>query len=202
MPPWLLCISIAYFLPLLAAVTLKHRGLDPIQVTWLHSSIAASLAGFFSCFQLSFLGTLFLLFLLLVAYTDHWGGVIPNTFTYPVFFFFCGLQCWIHPINEWMEYILTSIITLTILYTLARFTKGMGGGDVKLFAVVALVVGWPGILLALWLATMSAMVYVGIRYVICQDKLSRMPFGPHIAIGSMVTYLWGDLFWRWYLSFS
>ena len=79
------------------------------------------------------------------------------------------------------------------------YPNGMGGGDIKLSGVIGLLVGFPGALIALWLAAVSGGVAaIGL---IALRKLGRkdaMPFGPFLAVGAIVTLLAGSEITSWY----
>jgi len=78
--------------------------------------------------------------------------------------------------------------------------KWMGGGDVKLGFLLGLILGWPKILAALFLAFILGSI-VGIFLVIRGKKKlkSAVPFGPFLAAATLVVMLWGDEILNWYL---
>jgi prepilin signal peptidase PulO-like enzyme (type II secretory pathway) len=75
----------------------------------------------------------------------------------------------------------------------------MGLGDVKLAALIGLVVGFPSILLALFLSFVvgGAVGAAGLlaRRIGTKDAL---PFAPFLAMGGMVALLYGEEILRWY----
>ena len=73
----------------------------------------------------------------------------------------------------------------------------MGGGDVKFLAAVGAFLGWKGVLLTLFLGSvMGAMIGIFVKYVRKED---RIPFGPYLALGTLVSLLWGEKIISWYL---
>lgn len=86
---------------------------------------------------------------------------------------------------------------LLLLRLLSR--GGVGWGDIKLLAAVGLWIGWQAMILTLWLAFvlggMTALALV-VRSGACLH--TRMPFGPFLAIGSLLGYFCGSLCWQWY----
>jgi len=77
---------------------------------------------------------------------------------------------------------------------------GVGGGDIKLAAVIGLFLGWPAGLLATFLAACFGGA-AGL-FLISLKKKSRkdvVPFAPFMALGAVVTMLWGDSLINWYL---
>ena len=81
------------------------------------------------------------------------------------------------------------------------YPNGMGGGDIKLSGVIGLLVGFPGALIALWLAVVTGGVAaIGL---IAMRKLGRkdtMPFGPFLAAGAIAALLAGSEITSWYHS--
>lgn len=78
---------------------------------------------------------------------------------------------------------------------------GMGGGDIKLAAVIGLFLGWPLGLLAIFLGcllgglTGAVLLLTRIR-----GRKDAIPFGPFLACGAIVTILGGQQILNWYLN--
>lgn len=79
--------------------------------------------------------------------------------------------------------------------------EGMGGGDVKLLAMIGAFLGWQGVLLTLLLASFIGSA-IGIGLMIRQraDSKLAIPFGPFLALGALVALFWGPQIVRWYIS--
>ena len=76
---------------------------------------------------------------------------------------------------------------------------GMGGGDIKLFATVGMFLGFRLTLLALLLSFVLGSV-VGLILIILKLKNMKdaIPFGPFIALASVISMLAGDRIISWY----
>lgn len=74
----------------------------------------------------------------------------------------------------------------------------LGGGDIKLFAVVGLYLGFVGTLFAVILACAMGLLLVALRRA---ARGESVPFGPAIALATAVMLLWGDALIDWYLGF-
>ena len=73
----------------------------------------------------------------------------------------------------------------------------MGGGDIKMMAMIGAFLGWPGVLLTIFLGSLlGAVIFGPISY--RTGKL--VPFGIFLALGATVTALWGDLIIHWYTT--
>ncbi len=77
----------------------------------------------------------------------------------------------------------------------------MGFGDVKLAILMGLILGWPNILLGLFLGFLFGAI-IGIGLIIFRRKKmkSEIPFGPFLAGGTLVALLWGEEIINYYLS--
>lgn len=79
--------------------------------------------------------------------------------------------------------------------------RGMGTGDVKLVALMGLVLGWPKIVVALFLAFLTGAVVGVILLVMGKKKAnSHIPFGPFLTAATLISLFWGGLIWQWYLE--
>ncbi|MDP8213734.1 MAG: prepilin peptidase [Candidatus Euphemobacter frigidus] len=79
--------------------------------------------------------------------------------------------------------------------------EAMGLGDVKLMAAVGAWQGWQMVLLAIFLGALVASV-VGVTFIILKKAQwgSRIPFGPFLAAGSLITLFFGWEILFWYLG--
>ncbi len=76
---------------------------------------------------------------------------------------------------------------------------GMGGGDVKFAPVLGLMVGFPGILMAIWLSVIGGGL-LAIFLIVTRRKSRKdsIPFGPFMAIGAAVALIAGSSLITWY----
>ncbi|MEW6473286.1 MAG: prepilin peptidase [Actinomycetota bacterium] len=89
------------------------------------------------------------------------------------------------------------LLVLNLMYP-----RGMGMGDVKLAFSLGLFLGWLGwgqVFLGGFLAFLLGAV-VGVTLIATKIKGRKdvVPFGPFLALGTMLTILWGDPILRWY----
>lgn len=90
------------------------------------------------------------------------------------------------------------IYAMGVLGKLAFKKEAMGGGDVKLMAMVGAFIGWKLILLTFFVAPFFGAV-VGIIINI-KEKKDVIPYGPYISIAAIIAILWGEKILR-YLFF-
>lgn len=84
---------------------------------------------------------------------------------------------------------------------LASRGRWMGVGDIKLAFLMGLILGFPNILAALFLAFLIGAI-IGIGLMISGKKTlkSEVPFGPFLVTGTMISLFWGQQITEWYLS--
>jgi len=80
---------------------------------------------------------------------------------------------------------------------------GMGGGDVKFAAVLGLMVGFPGILFAIWISAVGGGL-IAITLVLTGKKGRKdvISFGPFMALGAAVVLIAGPGLTDWYLQLA
>ena len=81
--------------------------------------------------------------------------------------------------------------------------KWMGVGDIKLAFLMGLMLSWPAILLALFLAfSIGAIIGLGLMAVGRKTFKSEVPFGPFLVIGTFIALFWGEIIIEWYLQLT
>ena len=94
-----------------------------------------------------------------------------------------------------------ALYLIGVLGELILKKESMGGGDVKLAAMLGAFMGWKLILAALFVAFLVGAV-VGVVTLARKPKDwdSSLPFGPFIALGAVLALLWGESALLWYSS--
>ena len=81
------------------------------------------------------------------------------------------------------------------------YPKGMGTGDAKLAGVLGLFVGFPEVLVAVWLAVVGGgLIAITLLALRRRGRKSSLPFGPFLAAGAMAALLVGPELVDWYLG--
>lgn len=81
--------------------------------------------------------------------------------------------------------------------------RGMGGGDVKLGALIGLVLGFPQGLLAIMLSFITGAIYALLLIFLGKKKFGEnIPFGPFLVLGSLIVLFWGNQITAWYLKLN
>lgn len=84
-------------------------------------------------------------------------------------------------------------------YALLTKKEGMGGGDVKLLAMLGAFIGWQGVLFTIFTSSLTGMV-VGFAAMAVQRKDMKLavPFGPFLSFGAVLYLFYGDILIHWY----
>ncbi len=149
----------------------------------------------------------FLAILLGISATDMEHQIIPDEFSLgglALGFCFSAAFPVLHRETEILRSILMSAIGalagggaiyLTGVFGEFVFKKeSMGGGDVKLMAMMGAFLGWQGVLLVYFLSPLLALplgVYVKFR-----KKEDYIPYGPFLALSGVVVLFFGDYLLR------
>jgi len=80
--------------------------------------------------------------------------------------------------------------------------EAMGGGDVKLAAMIGAFLGWKYIIISLFLGFfLGALAGISLILSKIKKREDAVPFGPFIILGSFITLLWGEQIISWYMGF-
>lgn len=165
-------------------------------------------------FAFSFAFILYFLFfaaLLVIIFIDFHHQIIPDRISLPgIVIGFAG--SFFNDQVTWQQSGLGILLGGGILYAVAygyyflTRREGMGGGDIKLLAMIGAFLGWQSLLFVIFSSSVAGSV-VGIAAMIKQKKggQTRIPYGPFLALGAM-TYLLFDrqisALWNMYLALS
>lgn len=104
---------------------------------------------------------------------------------------------------SWQERILGMFAVSVPMACLLFFVPGsFGGGDIKLMAVCGLILGWPRIAAAGFLSVVTGGCYA--IWLLATRRAGRsdhFAFGPFLAVGVVLSLLYGDQLLAWYLGF-
>ena len=109
----------------------------------------------------------------------------------------------VDPSVSWQERILGMFAVSVPMACLLFFVPGsFGGGDIKLMAVCGLILGWPRVAAAGFLSVVTGGCYA--IWLLATRRAGRsdhFAFGPFLAVGVVLSLLYGDQLLSWYLGF-
>jgi leader peptidase (prepilin peptidase)/N-methyltransferase len=144
--------------------------------------------------------------LVVITFIDLEHQIIPDEISLPgvVIGFLCSF---VLPDLSWLESLLGILlgggILLLVAYGYQWLTgkDGMGGGDIKLLAMMGAFLGWKSVLFILFASSLTGSV-IGITMMMVQKKDTKLaiPFGPYLASGAVLYIFFGRQIIAWYLN--
>ncbi|MBU0943087.1 MAG: prepilin peptidase [Proteobacteria bacterium] len=134
---------------------------------------------------------LFCAALLVIIWIDIHHQIIPDIISLPGII--AGLLfSLISPALHWSDSLIGVLAGGGILYTIALFyylwrrREGMGGGDIKLLAMIGAFLGWQALPFVIFASSLSGTV-IGLLAMIKQKKggQTRIPFGPFLSLAAL-----------------
>lgn len=148
------------------------------------------------------------LIMLTIAIIDWQSSYIPDWLTQLLFWLVIGYRLfllnfgWYQPRDlAWSMAGATSLTLFFLFLFLITKKRGFGFGDVKLVFPLALLMGWPEMLIGIWLAFVSGALY-GVGLILARQKKfgQTIPFGPFLILGTFLGLIYGNSLLSWYLS--
>ena len=157
--------------------------------------------------------SLVFLALLVEAFIDLRHQIIPDAITLPgiaVGLMASSLFPGLHGESVWWMGLLKSAVGILVgggfFYvagTLAEWIlkkEALGGGDVKLLAMIGALLGWPGVVWTIFASSLIGSA-VGL-YLRIKNGDERIPFGPYLAAGAFFYLFFGQRIILWYVHSS
>lgn len=141
---------------------------------------------------------LFTCALIIIAFIDLKHQIIPDVITLPgiVLFFLLAVFLMDVPFLDSVFGILIGggcLYLIAVVYQLVRKREGMGGGDIKLLAMIGAFLGWKSLLFVLLASSLSGAI-VGVSVMIYKGKDMKyaVPFGPFLSIAAVAYIFFGE----------
>lgn len=147
----------------------------------------------------------FLFLLLGIAVTDARSYIIPDLFTLGGMLaglLFSLLPGGITPLQSVVGLLAggVSFYLVALAGELIFKKEAMGGGDVKMMAMVGAFLGWPGVVFTVFTGSLAGSLIFGwINYVMRKKVL--VPFGVFLSLGGALYVFFGTRLIGWYLGF-
>lgn len=209
-------------IPLVSYLILRgrcHSCSEGISVRYFIVELLMALLSFalFSRFGLSFVFFVTLVFvagLVVISFIDLDVRIVPDVISLPgiilglvlslIGFFLFGSAPDVvpSPLSSILGILVGGGFLLATAWIYEKFTgvEGMGGGDIKLLAMIGAFLGWPAIPITLFLASLVGSV-VGIACMLWTGAGRRLalPFAPFLCSGAVVFIFFGQDLARFYL---
>ena len=155
----------------------------------------------FSNYETLFTGLIFSSFLIVLAMIDIDHGILPDKITLSGCF--VGMVLSILRPDISLLYAISGILAAGgFLFIIALVSGGgMGGGDIKMMMFVGSFTGPLIGVSSIFLGALIGLI-ANLPGIIKGDlgMKSSLPFGPFLALASLILWLQGDIIWNWYLD--
>ena len=172
------------------------------------------LSGFFAVctflkFGMNLEGLVYYLFiatLLVITFIDIDHKIIPDIISLPgiPIFFIAAFAVSSVTLKDSLIGILIgggSLYAVAWTYCFMTGKEGMGGGDIKLLAMMGGLIGWKGVLFTIFIGSAVGTVagLIVMLYTQMNMKLA-VPFGPFLSIGAITYIFFGTEIISWYFN--
>lgn len=202
-------------IPIFSYLMLRGKcGSCRVGISWRYPIVEALTGALFvlvfNSFQFSAATVVYWLFvaaLIVITFIDLDHQIIPDVISLPgiVVGFLCSF---VIPWLSWSDSLLGillgggSLYLVAFLYEFLTKKEGMGGGDIKLLAMLGAFLGWKAILPIIFISSLiGSLVGIPLMLVKKADSKLAIPFGPFLALGALIYLFWGPQLIAWYLSF-
>jgi len=146
----------------------------------------------------------FLASLIVITVIDLFHQIIPDVISLPgigVGF----IASFILPQLTWFNSLLGillgggSLFVVATMYQWLFKREGMGGGDVKLLAMIGAFLGWKSVILTILLGSLVGSI-IGVMVMVMRGKDFKyaIPFGPFLSLGAAFSLFYGEKIIQWY----
>jgi leader peptidase (prepilin peptidase)/N-methyltransferase len=143
--------------------------------------------------------------LIVITFIDLDHRIIPDVLTLPGIVVFTAAAIFIVGV-PWLEALIGLVagggvlFLIGLVYELLKKVEGMGGGDVKLLAMIGGFFGWKSLIFVLLFSSLTGAV-AGVTAMIVHKKDLKyaVPFGPFLSAGAVAYIFLRDLVSQWLL---
>ena len=195
-------------IPVLSFIALRARcRACQGEIAWQYPVVEASTAGLFLAAFLVFgptadfvVAALLLAALVAITAIDLAHQIIPDAITLPGIV--VGVVASLVTARlSWLDSLLGVLVGGGLFLAIIFLSGGgMGGGDMKLAAMLGAFLGWKIVLMSILIAVVVGGVWgLGLLASGLRGRKDPIPFGPFLALGGALSLFWGNQLLAWYL---
>jgi leader peptidase (prepilin peptidase)/N-methyltransferase len=143
--------------------------------------------------------------LIVITFIDLDHQIIPDVISLPgipIFFLAAVFVMNLRFFDAFLGFLIGGGVLYGVAFVYELITKreGMGGGDIKLLAMIGAFLGWQSLLFVLLISSFAgAAVGIALMTIKGQDMKYAVPFGPFLSLGAIAylffgAYLYGLLY--------
>jgi len=145
--------------------------------------------------------------LVVITFIDLDHRIIPDVISLPGIVVGFAASFLLYEVS-WLESLLGilvgggTLLLVAVIYESLTGVEGMGGGDIKLLAMLGAFLGWKAVLFIIMASSLLGTVIGGALIIIKgKDGKFAIPFGPFLSLGALIFLFWGNTLIDWYLGF-
>ncbi|MSP38000.1 MAG: prepilin peptidase [Deltaproteobacteria bacterium] len=161
-----------------------------------------------------FVGFVFVAALIVISFIDLDVRIVPDVISLPgiilglvfsllgYFFFRDGSGVIPSPVSSLIGILTGGVFLLVTAWAYEKVTgvDGMGGGDIKLLAMIGAFLGWPSIPVTLFIASLlGSVVGIACMAVTGAGRRLALPFAPFLCSGALLYLYYGNEIIEFYL---
>lgn len=136
--------------------------------------------------------------LIVIFFTDLKYGIIPDKILLLATGIITINLLFINPQSPVLNHLLSGVgaflffVIISLVFSALTKKDAMGGGDIKLVFLLGLFLGFPDIIIALYIAFLTG-AFLGIILILWRKKEFRkatLPFGPFLVLGTVISLFW------------
>ncbi len=162
----------------------------------------------------SFVSFVFVAALIVISFIDLDVRIVPDVISLPgiilglacsvigYFYFRDSLYVIPTPISSLIGILAGGGFLLATAWIYEKFTgvEGMGGGDIKLLAMIGAFLGWPSIPITLFIASLlGSIIGIGGMLLTGAGRRMALPFAPFLCSGALIYLFYGNEIIQFYL---
>ena len=105
---------------------------------------------------------------------------------------------------DWKTYLVSGFVGASFFLLQFLISKGkwIGGGDIRLGFLMGLALGWPGIVVSIFISYfIGSIVSIGLIFGGKKKWGSEIPLGIFLSVGTIITLFWGETIISKYLFY-
>jgi len=144
--------------------------------------------------------------LVVITMIDIEHKIMPDLITLPgIVFGFAAGSYMNGPMDSFLGFLVGggSFWLLAEVYFRTRGKMGMGGGDIKYIAAAGALLGWVQILVVIFIGALSGALFGSLGMSVKKlNFLSQIPFGPFLALATILSIFFGNELVTLYIDFA
>ncbi len=158
-------------------------------------------------FPIFFIYLIFISALICIGFIDLEHQIIPDVISIPGIIAGLFFSLVINHI-PWLDSLIGILAgggifyLVAVLFELIMKKEGMGGGDIKLLAMIGAFLGWKSLYFVILTSCLLGGIIGGFSLIMSKKGIrTKIPFGPFLALGAILYVFFGKEIINWYMNF-